>query len=142
MSDPAATVGMVSFWHTQIGPHYDGDPRAEGRCVGEVICPACNGIMARVHEDPSGLSISAWVAARGMSPGDPGSRRVGWTLWAPIDETTPADDDGSILNCWNDHGSMWITGADCRRLVTRYKARGKIRHPARQATEEELIRSE
>lgn len=133
-----STIASVTFWHTQIGPHYDGDARGDSksRCIGEVICPDCDNVMARLHERPDGISIHAWVPAPGQSPSDPGSQRVGWTLWAAIGDTTPADDEGSVLICWRGHGGLWVNGADCRAVIERYRVKGrKVRHPASRAPE-------
>lgn len=127
---------MTSFWHTQIGPHLDGDPRQDGqRCIGEVVCPDCDNVLVRFYDEPGGVSLYAWVPA--SSPSLPGSRRTGWTLYAPVGDDEPSDAEGSILNCWRGHGSLWITGADCRAVIQRYRVRSKkVRHPASRAPDD------
>jgi hypothetical protein len=119
------------FWSAQVGPHYDGDTRDDAhRCIAEVICPDCDNVLARLHERPKGFGLRAWIPAPSMY--DPDSRRVGWSLYARVDETTPADDEGSTLNCWRGHYGLWIDASDCRAIIRRYRTRGrKVRHPAR-----------
>lgn len=123
------------FWNAQSGPHDFGDARAEGkgaRLIGEVVCPDCNNVMARLYDKPDHVGVSAWVPAPGQRPGDPGNRRVGWTLYAKIEESTPLDDDGAILSCWRGHGDLWIDARGCREVIEHYRSRGnKVRHVAR-----------
>jgi hypothetical protein len=127
----------MTFWSAQLGPYYEGDPRSDEtrrghRCIGEVVCPDCRNVMGRLLEGPDGIELIAWVPARGQAPGDPGGRRVGWSLYAPITNKFPADEERAVLVCWRGHKGLWISGADCRAAIARYKVRGrKVRQPAK-----------
>lgn len=121
----------MSFWTAQTGPHWDGDASGDGteRCIGEVVCPDCQNVMARFLEGPSGVGLRAWVPAKAIA--DPNGRDVGWECFTWVTEDHPADEDGSVLNCWRGHGDLWIDGMTCRRLVRLYRERGKkVRHAA------------
>jgi hypothetical protein len=121
----------MSFWTAQTGPHWDGDARGDGteRCIGEVVCPDCQNVMARFLEGPSGVGLRAWVPAQAIA--DPNGRDAGWECFTWVTEDHPADEDGSVLNCWRGHGDLWIDGMTCRRLVRLYRERGKkVRHAA------------
>lgn len=126
----------MTFWSAQLGPYYDGDARGDQtmrdhRSIGEVVCPDCGNIMARLLEGPDGIALNAWVPAWGHAPGNPESRRVGWALATEITDTEPADEEGSVLLCWRGHSGLWISAADCRTAIARYRARGKkVRHVA------------
>jgi hypothetical protein len=88
--------------------------------------------MGRLLEGPHGIELIAWVPARGQAPGDPGGRRVGWSLYAPITDEFPPDEERAVLVCWRGHKGLWISGADCRAAIARYKALGrKVRQPAK-----------
>jgi hypothetical protein len=123
----------MTFWSTQLGPYYEGDARGDEtmrdlHCIGEVVCPDCGNVMGRLLEGPHGIMLSAWVPAWEQAPG---SRGVGWSLSTMIDDEVPADAEGSVLRCWRGHGLFWISAADCRAAIARYRVRGrKVRHPA------------
>jgi hypothetical protein len=123
----------MSFWSAQLGPYYEGDARGDGmlrdlRCIGEVVCPDCGNVMARLLEGPDGIALSAWVPAHGQIPD---SRGVGWSLYTLITDEEPADQDGGVLVCWRGHHGLWISASDCRAAIRRYRERGrKVRHPA------------
>ena len=125
----------MAFWSTQLGPYYDGDARGDEsmrdlRCIGEVVCPDCGNVMARLLEEPQGIVLLAWVPAPGQ--GDPGTRGLGWSVSTLITDEEPADQEGSVLSCWRDHRGLWVSAADCRAAIARYRARGRrVRHPAR-----------
>jgi hypothetical protein len=86
--------------------------------------------MGRLLEGSRGVELRAWVPARGQAPGDPHGRKVGWSLYTLITEEAPADEEGAVLLCWRDHGGFWISAADCRAAIARYRAVGrKVRHP-------------
>jgi hypothetical protein len=124
----------MAFWSAQLGPYYDGDARGDEtmrdlRCVGEVVCPDCGNVMGRLLEEPHGIALSAWVPAPGQV--NPDSRGVGWSLYTLITDEAPADQEGSVLLCWRGHRGFWISAADCRAAIGRYRARGrKVRQPA------------
>jgi hypothetical protein len=126
----------MTFWSVQLGPYYEGDTRGDEsmrghRCIGEVVCPDCGNVMGRLLEGPGGVGLSAWVPAWGQSPANPDSRRLGWSLYTLITDESPADEEGSVLLCWRGHRGFWVSAADCRGAIARYRARGrKIRHRA------------
>lgn len=129
-------VGM-SFWTARTGPHWDGDARGDGkdRCIGEVVCPDCQNVMARVLEGKDGVGLRAWIPAR--SVGDPNGRDAGWECYTAITDVHPADQDGSVLSCWRGHGGLWIDGAACRRMVQLYRQSGrKVRQAAGRAPDD------
>ena len=125
----------MTFWSTQLGPYYDGDARGDEsmrdlRCIGEVVCPDCGNVMGRLLEDSHGIVLSVWVPAPGQV--DPETHGVGWSLSTLITDEQPADQEGSVLSCWRDHRGFWISAADCRAAIGRYRARGKkVRLPAK-----------
>jgi hypothetical protein len=132
----------MAFWESQTGPRpddgTDGRELAPGtRRIGVVACPECDNTVARLLESADGVGLRAWVPAWGMSPSDPGSRRLGWLLYTPITDTTPDDEDSAILACWKGHRGSWITGADCRAMISSYRAQGRrVRRAARPARPE------
>lgn len=126
---------MSTFWTAQTGPHWDGDARGDGseRCIGEVVCPHCQNVMARLLEGSSGIGLRAWVPTKSVA--DPNGRDAGFELFTLVTDDDPADEDGSVLNCWRGHGNLWIDGKTCRRLVQLYRERGKrVRHAAVEMT--------
>ncbi|MCF7552201.1 hypothetical protein [Pseudonocardia sp. WMMC193] len=119
------------MWRAQLGPHYDGDPRQGGvgdttrRCIVEVVCPDCNNVLGRMHDEPGGVGLAVWVPAEGQSPSNVTSKRLGWTLYSLISDPELGDDEASVLNCWRGHGGLWITVGECRASVERYRAKGR-----------------
>ncbi len=122
----------MTFWQTQLGPCARDDVSAassDQRLIGEIVCPDCNNILARLHDRVDGVGLTSWI--RGSSVANPQSLSVGYAFYTLIDATEPADEETADLVCWRGHGSLQITGADCRTIIARYQARGrKIRHPA------------
>lgn len=115
----------MTFWRTQIGPHYDGDTRSSGsRCIGELVCPDCNNVMGRLFDDADGIAVSAWVPAKHNAPGDPNGQRVGWTFFTVIDASMP-DGEEAFLACWRGHPSLSVTARDCRETAEAYRATGR-----------------
>ncbi|MCO7219507.1 hypothetical protein [Klenkia sp. PcliD-1-E] len=124
----------MDFWDTTLGPYFDGDPRGDrtDRAIATVACPDCDGVLGRLLETDAGVGLRAWVPA--TVPGRPDTRDAGLELWVLIDDERPADDQGTVLNCWKGHNGLWITGALCRELIALYRTRGKpSRRPAGRA---------
>lgn len=84
----ATTIRCVAFWSVHLGPHYDGDPRGDGktRCIGEIGCSTRNNVIARLLDEQRGVLFDAWVPAVGQIQD---SRRVGWTLGTTLTRTPP-----------------------------------------------------
>jgi hypothetical protein len=126
----------MTFWSTQLGPYYTGDAHGDEsmrdqRCIGEVVCLDCGNVMGRLLEGPRGIALMAWVPAWAQAPGDTDSRRVGWSLYTLITDEALADEDGAALLCWRGHSGLWVSTADCRAAIARYRARGrKVRQRA------------
>jgi len=129
------------FLRTLLGVHFSGDSRQPNdRCIGEVVCPECQKVMARLHDEPTDVTFHAWLP--GENPSAPGIETGGWELFTVIGDDEPLDHEGTVLECWKHHGPYWVDAADCRAIVARYRGKGKrIRQPARVATEE-LLRSQ
>jgi hypothetical protein len=72
--------------------------------------------LARLLDEHGGVFLHAWVPAADQLQD---SRRAGWTLGTTITSDTPADGEGSVLNCWRGHAGLWIDAAECRRVVVR-----------------------
>jgi hypothetical protein len=121
----------MAFWQTQIGPHYDGDTRSLGslRCIGELVCPDCENVMARLFDDPKGLAVSAWVPAADSSVANPNSRRVGWTFFALLNDSIP-DEESAPLRCWRGHDHLMVTARDCRAAEAVYRRTGRKKRVA------------
>lgn len=125
----------MTFWTAQTGPHWDGDARGDGseRCIGEIVCPRCQGTIARLLEGPQGVGLRAWMP--GQSVVDPGGRSAGFEFFTPVTKTQPADLEVADLSCWRGHGDLYVDGEVCRSVVQKYRARGRIqRHAATQRT--------
>lgn len=122
----------MTFWRTQQGPCTEKDIPAgsdDRRLIAEIVCPDCNNILARLRDRDDGVGLTSWM--RGSSVANPQSLSVGYAFYTLITAAEPADDETADLVCWRGHGGLRITGADCRAIVDRYRAKGrKIRHPA------------
>lgn len=122
----------MTFWSTMLGPLWEEHVPAdatEGRVIGEIVCPDCGNIMARLFDRATGVSLYSWN--RGSSPSNPTSRTVGYARFTRIEAEKPADNETADLVCWRGHGYMRITGAECRQVISRYRQKGKkVRHPA------------
>lgn len=149
-------VGDRGFWVMPVGePRFHDSPREDlrelgtGRCIGEVVCHVCNNVMARLF-DPSprgtflsrgqtgGFELFAWMPNPQGDPLYPPSDGLGKLWYTRVDDAFPADDRGSTLRCWRGHQDMWISGRDCRAMISRYLSKGRvIRHPARPKTRED-----
>ena len=120
----------MEFWSTQQGPVSGGDTRREGqRCVGEVVCPECSNVLARLYDATCGVLVDCWVPVHGAAPGDPNGRSVGWRLGAFIDAGKA--ETASVLPCWRGHHGFVISTTLCREVDAAYRGRGKtVRRPA------------
>ncbi|SEP53593.1 hypothetical protein [Amycolatopsis saalfeldensis] len=122
----------MTFWQTQLGPCIEKDipvDSGDQRLIGEIFCPECDNILARLHDRAEGVGLTSWM--RGSSVANPQSLIVGYAFFSLVTAAEPADDEAADLVCWRGHGDLRITGADCRAVIDRYRGRGrKIRHPA------------
>ncbi|MFC9140906.1 hypothetical protein ACFTWM_03075 [Streptomyces bacillaris] len=92
--------------------------------MGELVCPDCNNVMARLFDAPDGIAVSAWIPAAASAPGDPNGRRVGWTFFAMIDDSMP-DEESAPLKCWRGHDHLVVTARDCRTAAAAYRSTGR-----------------
>ncbi|MFD1926184.1 hypothetical protein [Streptomyces beijiangensis] len=88
--------------------------------MGELVCPACENVMARLFDDPEGIAVLAWIPA----PSAHGSRRMGWGFYTLIDASMP-DDENAPLQCWRGHGPWVVTARDCRASAAVYRRTGR-----------------
>lgn len=117
----------MTFWSAQLGPYYEGDPRTalpDRRCIGELLCPECENILARLFDETAGIALSGWIPARNAAVADPTGRRVGWSLHALIDDEMP-DEEGAAVECWRGHLDLAVTARDCRAAAGVYRATGR-----------------
>src|SRR5919205_1488490 len=56
-------VCCMTFWSTMLGPLWEQDVPAdatEGRLIGEIVCPECDNIIARLFDRETGVSVYSW----------------------------------------------------------------------------------
>jgi hypothetical protein len=144
----------VNRWQPdrQFGPateeELDDARRPRDAAVGEVFCPECEGIVARVFDGPGGVDVEAWVPVDTVAPGVTApARRLDGTPSLPGDPATfgflliysftatpevPVD-RAVVLTCWKGHGGLLVTVEICRDIMATRRAQRRPRRVRRPA---------
>jgi hypothetical protein len=120
----------MGIWQTQLGPVGDRDAGGQpaGRCIGEIYCPICRNVLARLFHDERGIAVRARVPA--TAPGSPDTRGLAWICFGVVEAST-FDAEKEVLHCWRGHHGLSFTASACRAIVAEYQRRGrKVMRPA------------
>lgn len=104
-------------------------PEPEGRKIGRLVCPACDGAVAHLVEAQDGVGLHA--VQRAQPVGGTGTQGSGYHVFTWVDEENPPASSTAILTCWTCGKYLRIYGDDCRELLELYRAKGHlVRRPA------------